>query len=68
MSPMPEPGTADAVREERDRYRAAIREAMDTMAPCTDAELGEGGVARKAYADLYYAYFSIPADSYRDRA
>lgn len=55
----------DPVVAERDLYRAAIREAMDIMGNSTDRELGEGGIARKAYARLYHAYFSIPADTYR---
>jgi hypothetical protein len=51
---------------ERDRYRAAIREAMDIMGSANDRELGEGGVARKAYALLYFEYFAIPAGIARE--
>lgn len=48
------------LKSERDLYRQVIRAALDTM-NATDDELGRGGVARRAYADLWHAYHAIPA-------
>jgi hypothetical protein len=41
------------------RLRDAISDALETL-NATDRELGEGGVARRAYADLYHALFADP--------
>ena len=48
--------------DRQEKYRAAIRDALDIMATATDRQLGEGGEARRAYARLWHAYFAIPAD------
>lgn len=54
-------------REDAAPLRAAIRKALDLMAQATDSELGEGGVARRAYTVLYSAYFRSPSGpSHRD--
>lgn len=43
------------------QYREAIKKALTTM-NATDWELGPGGIARKAYADLEHVYWAIPAE------
>lgn len=58
--PYVSPETA-RLRAENERYREAIKTALDTMAVANDEQMGPGGVARKAYAHLWHEYFAIPA-------
>jgi len=51
---------ADSAGTDACVFRAAIREALDVMGSATDTELGQGGIARRAYGLLHHAYFGTP--------